>query len=347
MERKLATIRRIGEIKPIKNADNIELAVVDGWQCVVLKKDNFKKGDLAIYFEIDSFLPVEPRYEFLRNSSFKHHGDGSEGFKLKTITFRGEISQGLLLPLSTFPEIATANEGDDVTSLLGVKLYEPPIPVGLAGQLKSGFLYGIPKTDQERIQNLIKYFKEHYDTEFEVTEKMDGTSCTVYLNNGEFGIGSRRYFLMEDPKNVLWSMARKLKLEEILRAIGKNIAIQMEYIGNGINNNRYKLNGGNFCIFDIYDIDSRRYYTHKERVELVEKIIGMIDKENQKLIYHVPIVEVSKIFQKYPTIDEMLAFANGESHKFKGIRREGYVCKSVDGKVSFKIVSNSDLLKSA
>ena len=69
MPRKLASVRKVLEVIPIENADAIELARIDGWQCVV-KKGEFKPGDLGMYFEIDSFLPIEPQYEFLRKSSF-------------------------------------------------------------------------------------------------------------------------------------------------------------------------------------------------------------------------------------------------------------------------------------
>ena len=84
MERKLATIRKIKEINPIEGADAIELAVVDGWQVVVAKNVGHQVGDLVVYCEIDSFLPIEPEFEFLRKSSYKKMGD-QEGFRLKTI----------------------------------------------------------------------------------------------------------------------------------------------------------------------------------------------------------------------------------------------------------------------
>ena len=58
MSRKLATIRRIDEIRPIEGADNIELAIVDGWSVVVAKDQNYFVGELVIYCEIDSFLPI-------------------------------------------------------------------------------------------------------------------------------------------------------------------------------------------------------------------------------------------------------------------------------------------------
>ena len=122
--RKLATIRTVQETRPIQGADLIELSVVDGWKCVT-KKGEFAVGSLAIYCEIDSFLPVREEFEFLRKSSLKTMDD-REGFRLRTVKLRGQISQGLLLR----PEILGRpyQLGEDVSDELGIVKYEPPIP---------------------------------------------------------------------------------------------------------------------------------------------------------------------------------------------------------------------------
>ena len=113
--RKLASIQRIWKIEPIEGADRIELAYVLGWQCVV-NKGQFQPMDLAVYFEVDSLLPVVPEFEFLRASSYRKTDIMGEGFRLKTMKFRGQISQGLLQPISAFPVIGEdAQLGDDVT----------------------------------------------------------------------------------------------------------------------------------------------------------------------------------------------------------------------------------------
>lgn len=106
MERKLASIRVISEINPIPEADAIERATVDGWN-VVVKKGEFKPGDLCVYCEIDSFLPVKEEFEFLRKSSYRKMSDGTEGFRLKTIKLKGQISNGLLLPLSVLEKMTS------------------------------------------------------------------------------------------------------------------------------------------------------------------------------------------------------------------------------------------------
>ncbi|MEL6106895.1 MAG: RNA ligase (ATP), partial [Planctomycetota bacterium] len=133
--RKLATIRRVIETRPIEGADRIELAVVDGWKCVV-KKNEYASGDPVIYCEIDSFLPIREEFEFLRKSSFKVM-DGREGFRLRTVKLRGQVSQGLLLDPSLLGR--TFELGEDVTEELGIAKYEAPIPACLGGEVVGPF----------------------------------------------------------------------------------------------------------------------------------------------------------------------------------------------------------------
>lgn len=116
MERSLAHIEIIESIIPIENADNLELATVLGWQCVI-KKDEFNVGDKIIYCEIDSVLPDRPEYEFLR----------SRNFRIRTIKLRGVLSQGLILPIeSSLGTPNIYNVGDDVTEDLGITKYLSP-----------------------------------------------------------------------------------------------------------------------------------------------------------------------------------------------------------------------------
>lgn len=186
-ERKLATIRRIAAIDPIEGADRIVRATVDGWQLVTAKDNGFKVGDLVVYFEIDAFLPVRPEFEFLREKCFKSTKNLGDGFRLKTIKLRGQVSQGLILPLDDlFPKMGddyvitnmggtfVLHEGDDVTEFLGVQKWEKPIPAQLAGTVKGNFPSFIPKTDQERVQNCLGKIKNwiYWNWETEYVEKL-------------------------------------------------------------------------------------------------------------------------------------------------------------------------------
>ncbi|MGD9697556.1 RNA ligase (ATP) [Acinetobacter sp.] len=342
MERKLASIRTVKNIKPIDGADMIELAFVDGWQCVV-KKGEFEKGDRGVYFEIDSFLPIEDRYEFLRNSCLKTIGD-TEGFRLRTIKLRKQLSQGLLLPISHFPELNGEAVGADVTDLLNISLYEKPIPSELVGHIRGKFPTFIPKTNQNRIQNCPQYLTKYRDEVFEVTEKVDGTSMTVYYNNGEFGVCSRNMDLMETDGNKYWNVARKLGLESRLRALNLNLAIQGELVGPGIQANRLKLIEHQFMMFDIWDIDEQSYFTPDDRYRFLQ-IVNLSDPQ----IQHVPILSISPQLASVPSMDTFLETAGGYSNVTDGVLREGLVFKSarlINGDVlSFKAISNDYLLK--
>jgi len=239
MERKLASIQVIADIRPIEGADAIEVARINNWDVVVAKNVGHKVGDYVVYCEIDSFLPVREEFEFLRKSSFKRMGD-QEGFRLKTIRLRGQVSQGLILPISIFGDFGwTAYEGLDVTERLGIVKYEPPIPAELAGKVRGNFPGFLRKTDEERVQNLTKDYAKWVEEglDFYVTEKLDGSSATFYLNGDVFGVCSRNLDLEETEGNTFWKVARELKLEEKLRENGQNLAIQGELIGEGIQGN--------------------------------------------------------------------------------------------------------------
>jgi RNA ligase (TIGR02306 family) len=254
-DRKLASVVKIVDIQPIVGADAIMVASVKGWK-VVVKKDEYKVGDLAVYYEIDSFLPVRPQFEFLRKSSFKRMGS-TEGFRLKTIKLRGQISQGLLTPIPA--DISDPKEGDDLTEALGIVKYEPPIPAQLAGKIKGTFPSFIPKTDEIRIQNFESEvgFSPVGERAY-VTEKLDGTSFTCYFNNGVFGVCGRNWELSETDDNSLWRMAKVLELKDKMTKHGKNIALQGELVGAGINGNLYGMSDHKLYFFTGYDIDKGR-----------------------------------------------------------------------------------------
>jgi RNA ligase (TIGR02306 family) len=220
-QRKLASIQTVNAVEPIPNADAIEKIRVLGWW-VVSKKGEHKPGDTIVYCEIDSLLPERPEFEFLRASSFKPAradpagGPGlPAGFRIKTVKLRGQVSQGICFPLSILPEVAPTEEGSDVTGLLGVLKWEPPLPVGMGGKVKGQFPGFLPKTDETRVQVLEPVLLRHRGKTFYVTEKLDGTSCTAFVRQGEFGICSRNLWMDEaDETNVLVRVARALKLEE-------------------------------------------------------------------------------------------------------------------------------------
>ena len=334
MERKLATIRVISDIRPIEGADMIELATVGGWNIVVAKNVGHKVGDHVVYCEIDSFLPIKEEFEFLRKSSYKKMGD-QEGFRLKTIKLRGQVSQGLILPMSVFGDFSwTAYEGLDVTNRLGIVKYEPPIPAELSGKVKGGFPSFLHKTDEERVQNLVKEYGEYKLTsahQFYMTEKLDGSSATFYMNEGEFGVCSRNLELLETEGNTFWKVARELDLENKLKDKG-NICLQGELIGEGIQGNPYKIKGQTVHFFNGFDIDTQT------RMNINDFLILLDELE----LVSVPILDVAFLLPE--TVEGMVKLAEDKSRLNKLTEREGVVIRSLDNTISFKAISNKFLL---
>ena len=194
--RSLVTVREISDINPIDGADAIELVIIKGWQCVA-KKGEFKKGDLCVYFEVDSYLPIDTRYEFLRKTSYRNNEHMGEGFRIKTMMMRGELSQGLALPLSGFPEIEP-EKGLDVTELLSVRKWEIPESVSSSG-IEIGIKpFGIPTTGETRLQSMPEFLEVFHGHPYYITTKMDGTSCTIYFYDGNVGVCGRNYEYKED-----------------------------------------------------------------------------------------------------------------------------------------------------
>jgi len=348
--RKLVTLRTIKELKPIIDADNIELARIDGWQCVV-KKGEFEVGDLGLYFEVDSLLPQDDRWAFLEKYKWR----------VKTIRLRGVVSQGLLLPLDILTEsekeglvefakdtlngsiIDLAKERIDLSDLFGVEKYEHPDKYNDSNDTRGGFPAFLHKTDQERIQNLV----DEYETDFkfhpyEITEKLEGTSITIYYNSfiDEFGVCSRNV-QKSRSNHPIWNIVDEMEYEERLREYGKPIALQGELIGEGIQSNVYGLDGHEFRIFDVWDIQKHEYIIPMKRFVILLDLFGdgkIVEKN------HVPILAYNSI-GKTDTVDDLLELAEGKSEIKNDIEREGLVFKSMGNPdISFKVINNNYLL---
>ena len=334
--RKMATIRKIDALRPIEGADAIECAIVGGWTCVV-KRGEYSVGDLAVYCEIDSFIPSTIAPFLTKPGHYAKTFEGIEGERLRTVKLRGQLSQGLLLDRYTvLDKVGEIYEGMDVSELLGITKYEAPIPAELAGEVKGMFPSQIPKTDQERIQNLSAEL-EVWKTEnlsWEVTEKLDGSSMTVYRIDDYVGVCSRNLDLKRNPDNSLWRAAIRHDLEEKLKIAGGNIAVQGELIGNGIQGNKYQMRDQDFYVYDIYDIDAGRYYTPAERQTFVAEY----------KLNHCPVLHSNT--ELIDSVESLLKLAEGKSVMGTvGCEREGLVFKCNEKSVSFKAISNRFLLK--
>lgn len=337
--RKLVTIQEIAGVRPIEGADAIELVLIMGWQCVA-KKGEFKKGEFCVYFEVDSYLPLDERYEFLRRTSYRNNDYMGEGFRVKTITFRGELSQGLALPLSLFPELSGQPQGEDVSELLSVRKWEMPEVAGSSGIDIGDKPYGIPTTDETRLQSLPEFLEAFKGKSYYITTKMDGTSCSVYVKDGKIGVCGRNKEYKEDADTCsMWAWVIKQGLKSKLIALNENIAIQGEFCGAGIQKNRLRLAEPTLYVFDIVRLDGDRK-------------VGLLDMQNycSRLdLNMVPIEESGDNFDY--TLDELLEKARGKYAS--GLDKEGIVVRTQDvgydpalrHKMSFKVINNDFLKK--
>jgi RNA ligase (TIGR02306 family) len=411
--RKLASFRIVDHVEPIEGADAIELAVVGGWK-VVTKKGEFNAGDPCVYFEIDSFMPDGvPAWQFLIDKSPRIF-NGVKGHKLRTIKLRGQISQGLILPIIAVPavaallcidpeirpydfasitdgqkaEIAHLQLGMDeygldprdlnLNKLLGIVKWEPVMSAQLAGMAEGLFPSFIRKTDQERAQNLseeifgftdvvipanealgrpeiVRRAKGDPNAKYEITMKLDGSSMTAFARlTGEnrdvvdAGVCSRNLQLKVNEANAgntFVQMAINSHLLSVLTLLaeehGIELAVQGELMGPNIQNNREELKDFAFYVFDIFDIRNGVYLPPEERRAMFDRLKAMGAK-----IEHVPIVAYTANLDDtlgITTMDALLRFAEGKSIKHPV--REGLVYKRVDGKFTFKTISNKYLEK--
>lgn len=359
MERKLVTIETILELNPIEGADAIESALVRGWN-VVVKKGEFSVGDKVLYFEIDSFLPIRPEYDFLLKGGKPKRmiidGKEVEGIRLRTIKLRGSVSQGLVMPLNGIK----GNVGDDVSEKLGVIKWEQPTAEELNPRVArppSGFFrkwwwltkrwLGIKpkpttapfptflhKTDEERIQNCGWILEKYKGVMFYATEKLDGCSATFYKYNGKFGVCSRNNELLKRD-NIWWKMAEKYNIEEKIK---DGMCWQGEIIGPSIQKNPLKRSENELYLFNAYDIKTGTYFSLMD-----------MNLSGYYLLHTVPYFKARKL--NY-TLEEILKEADGQSLLNPDCPREGLVFRPVSeiydskfGRVSFKVISNNYLLK--
>ncbi len=343
--RKLASIQTVNAVEPIPNADAIEKIRVLGWW-VVSKKGEHQPGDKLVYCEIDSLLPVRPEFEFLRAGSFKPATDETAaGFRIKTVRLRGQVSQGICFPLALLPAGTPDEDGTDVTDALGIRKWEPPVPVGMSGKVKGGFPGFLPKTDETRVQVLEAMLERNRGKTFAVTEKLDGTSFSAFVRQSSFGVCSRNLWMDEtDEGNLHARVARMLKLDEKLRAaqerLGFDLALQAEVIGPGIQKNKYALKEVTLRFFNAFDISAHRYLDSADTAALLAEMgLESVPQLGTLVLNH--------------TVDELVAFSEGTSVLNPNVQREGVVLRppveesdaDIGGRLSFKAINPKFLLK--
>lgn len=341
--RKLATIQRIEEIKNIPDADLIQAYRIGGWW-VVDSKDKYKVNDLVVFIEVDSWVPttIAP---FLSKGKEPREFNGIKGERLRTVKLKKQISQGLLLNMKdvfseseiegTYGVISLAlEEGDDVTERLGIIKWESPEEKIIPSNAKGSFPAFIPKTDQVRVQNIRREYENWVakQMQFEVTEKLDGSSMTVFAIEGEDGVCSRNLELKNEG-GTFWDTALKLDLHAKIRSTGRNLALQGELCGPGIQGNSYSLKDYDYFVYDIFDIDKQEYLLPKER----QMLCAVLNIRQVPIFYG---------WCDLPaTQEEVIKVADGNSLLNSQVKREGLVFKSLSGHESFKSISAEWLLK--
>lgn len=322
--RKLASIQSVIDISPIEGADRIEAATVLGWQCVV-KKGELEPGDSVVFFEIDSVLPEAEWCAFL-----------GEHRRIKTRKFRGQISQGLALPLSDFPEYVGMETGTDVSEALGVIQYEIPerFKVGdNAGAFPSHL--GISKTDEVRIQSEPGLLDEMTGFAYIITEKIDGTSCTIVF--GDELIVASRNWAKKRGDNVYWRVVEKYDLQ---RHTGSGFAIQGEIYGPDIQKNTYGAKELSLAVFDVFDLVKGEYVPAGELFLYAEDYGFPLVSIIQKGIYFgMTIPELEKLSEG--------CYPNGHQREGIVVRQLYWASQSdiLGRRLSFKCVNKKYLLK--
>jgi RNA ligase (TIGR02306 family) len=261
-DRRLATVEEITSISEIPDADNIVVARVRGWD-VVVRRDEFIPGDRCVYFEVDSMLDVtDERYAFLEPRGVRTDAQGRTGHVLKTARLRGRYSQGLVIDIAQFPELANAPVGFDATEVLGITKWDPPIPAELLGEVRGMRPTWIAKTGAERIQNRSDLLGSD-DPDWYATEKLDGESMTVWATRGgptvgwsDHGVCTRGVDLDLSRGSAMAAFAQEHnlfdRLDEVLDATGADrVAISGEFIGEGVKGNKLRITGKRFVIFRV------------------------------------------------------------------------------------------------
>lgn len=329
--RKLATIQQIAEIQPIPDAERVCRYRVLGWW-VVDQIGKYNVGDLVVYCEPDSIIPADLQRSLFYSDKPDEEIPKLEGFVLKTKKIRKVYSQGMIIPIE-FVDGHPVVVDDDVSELLGIEKWEPTVPAALAGNAKGKFPSFITKTDETRIQSLASDYDVYMGHRYTVTEKLEGSSQTVYMKDGEFGVCSRNLELKEEPGNAYWQVVKRLEIEEGLRfQYFDNIAIQGELVGPGVQGNIYKLKELDFRVFNIFMITEGRYLSYAQMSDVCRVL-----KLNT-----VPLIEDD--FSLPATVDNLLQFAEGQS-RLAPVEREGLVFRNNDRSISFKAISNKYLVK--
>ena len=348
--RALASIQRVEAIENHNKADSLELVTILGWQ-IITRKGEVKTGSKVIYCEIDSMLPVEATWLPVAVKDRIVKEQTKNFYRIKTIKLRGELSQGLIVPIvDTLPKDDSIENweelevGYNVTSLLKIEKYEPQVLTGdycLYATARSTDNFPISlvnKTDEPRVQSNPKLFKALEGKSYYMTIKLDGTSVTYLMDpeTGELMVCSRN-MIRKRPENLkvcpYWYIANKYDIEKKLKKV-PHVAIQGEICGPNIQHNLLGLKDLELFVFNVIDTRDRSKLSFYEMITICDEVLS---------VPRVPIEEVGDEF-RCENIKVLLRKAVGTYNGTKN-PREGLVVRNIDQTISFKAINDEYLLK--
>lgn len=320
-----ATVETIGEVKIHENSDRLDLVKILGFQCVT-QRGLYKGGEKIVYIRPDAVLPLQTWTDDYRKYS---------PTRVKAVKLRKEWSEGIICPLEILPvDLSGYEVGADVSETLGVTHYEAPTPQDL--QAVRSLPFGIPKTDEERWENLVGSLP--IGEIVDISLKVDGQSWSIYYNiaTDEFGVLGRTLEYNIDGENrysvhVLKTYPNlKEQFISYCKEKNKSICLRGESYGNGVQNfdaNPHAKLEKNIAIFSCYLIDERRYANKGDEFyfENVAKDLNLPTVE----ILERDVVLTEELIQKY----------SSQLEKINGNYFEGVVVKYAGG--SFKIISKT------
>ena len=358
--RDLANILKINKLTPIIGKDKIELATVENWE-VIVEKDAYSVGDLVVYIEYDTVLPIREEFEFLRSRCYSAKYDG---FRITNMKMAGVFSQGIVFPLSILPESIKVKEGLSVSEELGIRKYDieeftgsnPSSMRRKPSKLRKylmrykifrkllatkkvnvgSYPETVTKSDETNVQKVFNWLKVNKPDElYYKTEKIEGQAVTCMLigkkKKPEYKIYSHNA-LRRDGDGSNWDViSKKYQVEKILRDLysktKQKLAIQGEIAGGSIQGNIYKLPAMRMFVYKVVTTDTGIPFNYHQLTTFCE-------------LYKLPMVPIYECDAPLPeTLEEVLEESDGESILGK-CKREGIVWRSMtDQNIGFKAKS--------
>lgn len=326
--RNMAYVVTVKDVKPIEGKDRIEYISFKENNYYVIAQKGLNVNDKVIYVEVDSILPVNEKFEFLRSRCFK---DSLNGFLIKAMKMNGLYSFGIVFkPSDLGLDPSKLKSKQDLTDTLGVRKYEPiedrsPVenklpplkkkiksllmrhsltrPIGRKLFVKSlekeDFpTWLIPKSDEDNLANNPEWFEKYKGSDNYITVKMEGKSVTCYFENRKF-LWFKKSIFKVFGRNVPITEKRELEFFKSIgnKIKGTDVILQGEYCASHIQRGIYK-NGSHFYIYKIRDLKTNHYYTYSE-------MLNFATEHNLELV---PLVD--KKLSDFESIDDIYNFAD-------------------------------------